>query len=84
MSRKSNYSDQKYKFGWPNNFQLTGKIWSDKDNELEVERLLEYIFLTNDKEWTIYLNTIKDKVMYADKDNQIFQSLIKDLMSNYT
>ena len=39
---------------------------------------------TNDKEWTIYLNTIKDKVMYADKDNQIFQSLIKDLMSNYT
>ena len=84
LSRKSNYSDQKYKFGWPNNFELTGKIWSNKDNELEVERLLEYIFLTNDKEWTTYLNTIKDKVMYADKDNQIFQSLIKDLMSNYT
>ncbi len=83
LSRKSNYSDQKWKFGWPNKFQLTGNIWSHKDDETDVIRLLSYIFSINDQEWNTYLNTIKDKVMYVDKNNQLFQKLVKNLMNSY-
>jgi surface carbohydrate biosynthesis protein len=78
--RGNQYPYNSLKFGWPNYFPNKGLFWTDKNNYVEIERVLNYLTKTNDKQFLNRNNKIINIVMEKDKNNKKFTRYINKLI----
>ncbi|UZN08550.1 hypothetical protein M5D10_06300 [Leptospira santarosai] len=71
--------DSSRKFAWPADYPDSGPFWTNKMDESEVERVMDYITQASDEEWEdTRLKYTKDLMEY-DPGNSQFISLMKEL-----
>ncbi|WP_016754111.1 LA_1612 family putative O-antigen biosynthesis protein [Leptospira santarosai] len=71
--------DSTRKFTWPADYPDNGPFWTNKMDESEVERVMDYITQASDEEWEdTRLKYAKDLMEY-DPGNSQFISLMKEL-----
>ncbi|AXR65013.1 LA_1612 family putative O-antigen biosynthesis protein [Leptospira mayottensis] len=71
--------DPTRKFAWPADYPEDGPFWTNKIDEVEFERVMDYITQVNDEDWeTVRLQYVKDLMEY-DPGNSQFVSLMKEL-----
>lgn len=68
------------RFGWPNTFKKRGNFWTNKNNYLEVCRVLNYLTKIDDKKFIKFNNKIINTVIKKDTKNKEFKSLINKLI----
>ena len=76
-TRPVSFSKINNKFAWPNKFEDTGPIWSNKLSEIEIDRLLNHISNINQSDWLEYINKIKSNIIEINPGNIKFKELIK-------
>lgn len=77
--RGNQYSYNSLKFGWPNYFKNKGLFWTNKNNYMEIKRVLNYLIKTNDQEFLSKNNKIINIVMDKDKNNKKFTRCVSKL-----
>jgi len=78
--RGNKYPYNSLKFGWPNSLQNKGLFWTDKNNYIEIERVLNYLARTNDQQFFIRNKKIINIVINKDKNNKKFSHYINKLV----
>ncbi|EQA80306.1 LA_1612 family putative O-antigen biosynthesis protein [Leptospira alstonii] len=71
--------DRSRRFAWPADYPESGPFWTNKMDEFEFKRMMDYITQATDSEWeTTRLKYIKDLMEY-DPGNSQFIALMQEL-----
>lgn len=68
------------KFGWPNLIKNKGFFWTDKNNYMELERVLNYLTKTNDEQFMKKNRKTINIVMKKNEGNKKFSRYINKLI----
>ena len=69
-----------FNFGWPVNFKHNGFFWSNKLSNKLFNTIVERVSRVSKKKWDSIVKKNTKSVITYDKNNYIFQSLIKDYL----
>lgn len=78
--RGNKYPFHSLKFGWPNSLKNKGLFWTDKNNYMELERVLKYLSKNNDQQFIKKNRKIINIVMKKNEGNKKFSQLINKLI----
>ncbi len=67
-------------FGWPADFDENGIFWTNQQNELELNRIMNYLNSVSNEEWLETLQTFLPKIMEFDPGNSKFTKLLDELL----
>jgi surface carbohydrate biosynthesis protein len=67
-------------FGWPYDFDENGFCWTNQQNEIELNRIMNYLNNVSNEEWLGNLNRIVPKLMDFDPGNVKLKNLIDELL----
>ena len=66
-------------FGWPANIPKHGPFWTCDKNEMEFERIMNYMLTVNDNEWEGTRKEYISQLIEYDPGNTKFLKLMKEL-----
>lgn len=76
--RSKSLSDQSYTFGWPGNFDHNGPMWTDTINEIEVQRVMDFLLTATQDEWDKVFRKYQTEIMDFDMNNSRLIKLLAD------
>lgn len=79
--RGNKYPFNSLKFGWPNSLQNKGLFWTDKNNFVELNRVLNYLTKTNDQKFFKRNKKVINIVMNKDNNNKKFSKYINNFLN---
>ena len=79
--RGNKYPFNSLKFGWPNSLQNKGLFWTDKNNFVELNRVLNYLTKTNDQKFFKRNKKVINIVMKKDNNNKKFSKYINNFLN---
>ncbi|WP_061215973.1 LA_1612 family putative O-antigen biosynthesis protein [Leptospira santarosai] len=67
------------KFGWPGDYPDNGPFWTNKPEETEFCRVMDFVFNISGKDWESIHQQFAPGIMKFDPGNSIFLNLLKRL-----
>ena len=64
-------------FGWPRKKAISGPFWSNKFNQNEIKRILDYLIAINNEEWNRIRELNSKNLINLDNNNNKFIQLMK-------
>lgn len=68
-----------YSFAWPSNLPNKGPFWSNYDDPVEFERIMNYLISLKNEDWNDIVEPYLPKCMNYDFNNNIFLNEMKNL-----
>lgn len=68
-----------FKFGWPKQFDDTGPFWSNRPNENEFVRIMDFLNSISDKDWLKICSSYKNEIINYEPGNPQIRDLLDNL-----
>ena len=79
--RTTNNIDQFFTFGWPGDFPENGPFWTNTQNEIEFERVMNFINTITQDDWDSIQKQYTSDLIEFDSNNSKFSSLMEDILN---
>jgi surface carbohydrate biosynthesis protein len=80
FSNRMTKNGVKNPFGWPTDFDENGLFWTNQQNTLELNRIMNYLNSVSNEEWLETLNSLIHLIMEFDPGNSKLTKLIDELL----
>jgi surface carbohydrate biosynthesis protein len=67
---------------WPSKIKRNGKFWTNMTDSKSLEKVIKYALYSKKNSWKKNTNKLIQNNIFYDKENKIFQNLIKSLINH--
>jgi surface carbohydrate biosynthesis protein len=73
-------NEHAFRFGWPSEMPDSGPFWTNRMDEAEFCRILDYLLVASDHEWERDRQLFSTDLMAYDPGNSLFRSITSELL----